>query len=146
MISGFVFILFRGEWPWDGRSQLADSALYLLTRSGLRSCSARSQHVADPTRARQTATRRLGGYSVKMSRQRGTCGSGTSAPSLAGQVSLPPRVEHQQGPEDLLMVPRARDMLSDEPGCRTRIEESDASDLLRIQACLEHAAQRAAHP
>src|SRR5215467_14952420 len=53
MISGFAFILFRGEWPWDGRSQLADSALYLLTRSGLRSCSARSQHVADPTRARQ---------------------------------------------------------------------------------------------
>src|SRR5215468_1422277 len=104
------------------------------------------RHIADPTRARQTATRRLGGYSLEMSRQRGTCGSGTSAPSLAGQVSLPPRVEHQQGPEDLLMVPRARDMLSDEPGCRTRIEESDASDLLRIQACLEHAAQRAAHP
>src|SRR5215472_3553539 len=72
--------------------------------------------------------------------------SGTSAPSLAGQVPLPPRVEHQQGPEDLLMIPRARDMLSDEPGRRTRIEESDASDLLRIQACLEHAAQRATHP
>src|SRR5215470_14435297 len=55
-----------------------------------------------------------------------------SAPSLAGQVPLPPRVEHQQGPQDLLMILRARDMLGDEPGRRTRIEESDASDLLRI--------------
>ena len=55
-----------------------------------------------------------------------------SAPSLAGQVPLSPRVEHQQGPEDLLMILRARDMLGDEPGRRTRIEESDASDLLRI--------------
>src|SRR5499433_82946 len=69
-----------------------------------------------------------------------------SAPSLAGQVPLPPRVEHQQGPEDLLMILRARDMLGDEPGRRTRIEESDASDLLRIQACLEHVAQGATHP
>ena len=57
MISGFAFILFRGEWPWDVRSQLADSALYLLTRSGLRSYSARSTDTVDPTLA---GTRLLG--------------------------------------------------------------------------------------
>src|SRR5690348_207106 len=69
-----------------------------------------------------------------------------SAPPLAGQVPLSPRVEHQQGPQNLLMIPGARDVLGHEPGRRARIEESDASDLPGIQSRLEHLAKRSAHP
>src|SRR5215831_17640405 len=69
-----------------------------------------------------------------------------SAPSLAGQVPLPPRVEHQQGPQDLLMIPGARDMLGHERGRRARIEESYPSDLPGIQSRLERFAQSSAHP
>ena len=59
MISPFAFILFRGEQPWNGRSQLADSALYLLTRSGLRSCSALSTDIDD---ASLSGIRPIGDY------------------------------------------------------------------------------------
>src|SRR5215475_5447219 len=108
MISGFAFILFRGEWPWDGRSQLADSTLYLLTRSDLRSCSARPTHRRSDARQAHgrsatlwlfsenvTSTGNLLSTARMRSDSQDVGDSGTSAPSVAGQVPLPPRVEHQ---------------------------------------------------
>src|ERR1700693_1476152 len=71
---------------------------------------------------------------------------GSSAPAHAWQVSLPPDVEHQQAPQNLLVVPRARNVLGNEAACRVGVEEPDTDDLLGGQARLEGAAQRPPHP
>jgi hypothetical protein len=55
-------------------------------------------------------------------------GDAISGPAHAGQVALPPRLEHQQPPENLLVIPHPLDMLGDKSPHRARVEEANAGD------------------
>src|SRR5881628_2777567 len=67
-------------------------------------------------------------------------------PALMGQVVVAPRVEHQEGPEDLAMVLPTADVLRDEPRHGRRIEEAAMSHAGREQSRLQHVAQRPTQP
>jgi len=62
------------------------------------------------------------------------------------QIPLPPGVEHQEAPEDPLMIPDARDVLENQPTYRGRLEEAYPFDRVEGQALLERSVQRAAQP
>src|SRR5215467_2872523 len=51
-----------------------------------------------------------------------------SAPALIGQVVVAPGVEHEQGPENLAMVPLAADVLGDEARHCRGLEETAPGD------------------
>src|SRR5262249_6103421 len=52
----------------------------------------------------------------------------SSAPALIGQVVIAPSVEHEQGPENLAMVPPAADVLGDKAGHGRGLEETAPCD------------------
>src|SRR5262249_60618018 len=69
-----------------------------------------------------------------------------SAPARVRQIPLPPGVEHQEAPEDPLMIPDARDVLENQPTYRGRLEEAYPFDRVEGQALLERSVHSAAHP
>src|SRR5713226_2742001 len=69
-----------------------------------------------------------------------------SGPALIRQVVITPGVEHQEGPEDLSMIPMARKVLADGPRYRGGLEQASTRDASRGEPLLENVPERPAQP
>src|SRR5262249_13330506 len=72
-------------------------------------------------------------------------GSG-SRPPCVRHIALTPCVEHQEGPQNLPVIPPTVHVLADELTHCAGIEEADMRHPLGGKTCLQHLAQRAAEP
>src|SRR5215831_8720588 len=76
----------------------------------------------------------------------GRSGARPLAPALIGQVVVAPGVEHEQGPENLAMIPLAADVLGDEARHRRWLEETAPCDPRRGEAVLEERPEGSSQP
>jgi hypothetical protein len=56
--------------------------------------------------------------------------AGLSRPAHARQVALPPRLEHQQTPENLLVIPHPEDVIGHELADGAGVQEAYAGDFI----------------